>query len=176
MIKYRANPTKIIEAIVFIADKCRDNSVYTVVKTLFYADKYHLQKYGRPVTGDTYIKMPYGPVPSMAYDILKFNDFLPPALLAQAHNSFSKEELKIIAERTPDLEVFSQTDIDCLSEALNKCADRGFNYLKEETHKEVAWIEASMNGELDFELIIDKDVPDREELIEYIKETAACAV
>ena len=176
MIKYKANPTKIIEAIVFIANECRNNSLYTVVKTLFYADKYHLQKYGRPVTGDTYIKMAYGPVPSMAYDILKFNDVLPPDLLAQAHGSFSKEELRIVAGRDPNLEIFSQTDIECLSQALTKCADRDFSYLKEETHKEVAWIEASMNGELDFELLIDKDVPDREELIEYIKETAACAV
>ncbi len=34
------------------------------LKLVFFADRYHLRKYGRPVVGDEYLAMNYGPVAS----------------------------------------------------------------------------------------------------------------
>src|SRR5260370_34242127 len=44
---------------------------YDILKTIFLADKAHLNKYGRPITFDNYVAMRAGPVPSLAYDLLK---------------------------------------------------------------------------------------------------------
>ena len=38
---------------------------------LLFADKKHLERYGRFITGDTYSAMENGPVPSFAYDVVK---------------------------------------------------------------------------------------------------------
>jgi Protein of unknown function (DUF4065) len=38
---------------------------------MYFADHKHLSRYGSAITDDTYIAMANGPVPSMAYDILK---------------------------------------------------------------------------------------------------------
>jgi len=44
---------------------------YDVVKSLFLADRAHLNEYGRLVSSDRYVAMVHGPVPSTAYDLLK---------------------------------------------------------------------------------------------------------
>lgn len=69
-IRFPANPAKILEGIVWICDRKPGKGFHYILKTLFYADKWHLSCYGRPVFGDTYIKMPFGPVASLAYNIL----------------------------------------------------------------------------------------------------------
>src|SRR5262249_26434458 len=35
-------------------------------KLLYFADKKHLLRHGRPILGDVYFCLPYGPVPSLA--------------------------------------------------------------------------------------------------------------
>ena len=44
---------------------------YDIVKSVFLADRSHLNKYGRPVTFDNYFAMKDGPVATLTYDLLK---------------------------------------------------------------------------------------------------------
>ena len=48
---------------------------YDIVKTLFLADRQHLNEFGRPITFDNYVAMTHGPVPSCSYDLLKSNEY-----------------------------------------------------------------------------------------------------
>ena len=175
MVKYTPNPRKIIEALVWAAEKCPGKGFHFILKTLFYADKYHLQKYGRPVLGDTYVKMSFGPVASMAYDLLKQNDFLPEQLFREVSEALgvvrgTLPEVK--AKRPPKTDLFSGTDIEALSAALEQCRNLDFNNLTDITHQERAWVEAALNNEMDYELFIDEDVDNREELINYLRESS----
>ena len=60
-----------IEAILYIANRVERKDIHKICKILYYADQRHLSKYGRSITGDTYIAMAYGPVPSNVEDIFK---------------------------------------------------------------------------------------------------------
>ncbi len=176
-IKFEPNYQKIIEAITWISNTIENSSRYTVLKTLFYSDKFHLQKYGRPITGDTYIKMSTGPVASTANDIIKATPSLPENVLAAASEAFyvgNNPQDPILPKRNANEEWFSDTDIECLKKAIDKCRQLDFRELKEETHREPAWILAEMNKEMDFALFIDPDTPNRDNLITYIKEMSAC--
>lgn len=175
-IKFKPNYQKIIEAITWVTNHIEGSSRYIVLKTLFYGDKFHLQKYGRPITGDTYIKMSMGPVASAAYDIIKANAFLPESVLIAANEAFSVGGARapITPNRDADEDWFSETDLECLAMAAEKCKALDFGSLKEETHQEQAWIEAEMNREMDLTLLIDQDTPNKDGLIEYIRETSAC--
>lgn len=53
-VKYQPNIGKIVEALVWIANRKAHQGFHFILKTLFYADKFHLQRYGRPILGDTY--------------------------------------------------------------------------------------------------------------------------
>src|SRR5262249_13142313 len=62
---------KALEAVVYLASKgIPDFDKYKVCKLLFLADKYHLVRYGRPITGDRYYAMPYGPAPTTLLTLL----------------------------------------------------------------------------------------------------------
>ncbi|MDZ7760889.1 MAG: Panacea domain-containing protein [Desulfovermiculus sp.] len=164
---------------VWVAKQKPHQGFHFILKTLFYADKFHLQKYGRPVLGDTYIKMDWGPVASTAYDLRKQSDFAPENALDAVSNALHVQKVHrpdVIAKREPNMALFSGTDIEALEEALHFCQDKDFNDLSDITHKEKAWIDALMNSKMDYELFIDEDVENRDELIEYIRENSQTVV
>ena len=45
------------------------------IKLIYFADRYHLRKYGRPVTNDEYVAMGYGSVGSKKKTLLKTPPF-----------------------------------------------------------------------------------------------------
>ncbi|MCH8097966.1 MAG: SocA family protein [Proteobacteria bacterium] len=178
-IKFKINWQKAIEAIVWLARGRPGISPFFIAKVLYYADKKHLQLYARPILGDTYIKMEHGPVPSGVQDLVNMNSFLDPDLLeaAAAAIKVSRGNVpKVKARRKPNLDVFSPTDIACLEGALAEYGDLPFAKLRELSHSERAWREAPENGPMDYSLMLDDDLPDRDELLEEIEENAAYAV
>ncbi len=46
------------------------------IKLIYFADRYYLRKYGRPVANDEYVAMGYGPVGSKTKDIAENTSFL----------------------------------------------------------------------------------------------------
>jgi len=179
-ISYQPNDAKILEALVWIANEKPGKDFHYILKALFYADKAHLQAHGRPVLGDTYIKMTYGPVASYAYDLLEQDDRLPTFLLEQAGQALEVQRNNRIpsvrARRPADTSLLSGSDLRCLAQALDKCDGMNFKELSAMTHQERAWREAAMNGEMDYELFIDEDVENRAEIVAYLKETSASLV
>ncbi len=64
-IRFRFQLPKVINALAYFASHgIRDLTKLKAAKLLYYVDKYHLLKYGRPVIGDHYVCMDFGPVPS----------------------------------------------------------------------------------------------------------------
>lgn len=47
------------------------------LKLIFFADRYHLRKYGRPITNDQYWAMRLGPVPSGVKDLFELDSASP---------------------------------------------------------------------------------------------------
>jgi hypothetical protein len=70
-IKFKLNAPKAVEVIVWFANKRPGVDFHTILKLLFFADIYHLNQWGRPIVGDTYNALPYGPVAQTTYDLLR---------------------------------------------------------------------------------------------------------
>lgn len=173
-ISFKINQEKVLECIVYLANKQPNIDIYHCAKTIFYADKWHLNRYARPILGDVYIKMEHGPVPSLVKDIIGKTRFLP--LLLQKKISASIEtrgrNKNIVAKREPDLTYFSESDLMLLDEALDFCKDKSFSQLRDLSHREKSWINANMNNSMDYELLIDDDNENRDGIIEDLKENA----
>jgi len=173
---YRMDFEKAIEAMVWLANKDPGIDIYHIAKILYYAEKTHLNRYGRPIIGATYIKMDYGQVPSEIRDLITKNVWMvEPDYL----NRFSKsieidkepyDKLKPL--RIADINCFSDTDIECLEESLNKYGPLTFEQLKSISHNERTWIETEQNKEIDYLLMIDEENEYREEIIEDIRSTS----
>lgn len=131
-----------INAVLYIVEQMGGHvDIHKLSKTLYFADSSHLSKYGRSITGDVYIKMKYGPVPSQTDDILK-------AVRGDSFFSFAADEFKayfhfindrtIVANRKADLDFLSDSDIECLDAAIALCKDMSFNDLTNLSHG-AAW-------------------------------------
>jgi hypothetical protein len=71
------NHRKTTQALNFFARKSGgEMNKLKALKLVYFADRYHLRRYGRPITGDEYLAMPYGPVASGAKDLAEMGDFL----------------------------------------------------------------------------------------------------
>ncbi|HHT9105299.1 MAG TPA: Panacea domain-containing protein [Candidatus Wujingus californicus] len=90
------------------------------IKLIYFADRYHLRKYGRPVTNDEYVAMEYGPVGSKTKDIAENTTFLD-----KIESEYSKRYIKNQglydnqSINEVDMEVFSDSDTEALDFAIN---------------------------------------------------------
>ena len=144
---------------------------HKVFKILYFADQKHLAKYGSPISEDTYIAMTNGPVPSMAYDILK--SLRGQGLLATHKAQFSpyfelQKSFIVKAKMRPDLDYLSESEMQCLDESIEENRSLGFLELTEKSH-DAAWNNALTDGEIDL-LDIAAAGGAQHEMIEYIKE------
>ncbi len=126
----------------------RPVSQYDLVKTLFLADRAHLNEWGRPITYDNYIAMKHGPVPSMAYDLLKGNELALRDNRIRALPWRAVEQPKAIKHYFPvqdaiDVEShLSQSDIEVLNDALGTVLRLGFGQIRRLTHEDPAYVDA----------------------------------
>lgn len=163
---------KAIEAMVWLANKNPGIDIYHVAKILYYAEKIHLNRYGRPIIGATYIRMEFGQVPSEVRDLITKNIWMvEPDYLERfsAAIKISKEPYdKLKALRKADMNYFSDTDIECLEESLKKYKDLSFKQLKKTSHKERTWLDTERNDDIDYLLMIDDDNENKEEIVKDI--------
>ena len=174
-LKFRISEEKALETLLWIASEWNNITPFYLSKVLFFAEKDHLNRYGRPIIADTYIAMPYGPVPSTVRDYVEgnylFSDFAD-AIAAAIEVNRNTRYPEIQAKRAPRMDVFSDSDLECLRAAIRKCRDVNFGTLSRWTHLERAWLAAPANGAMDYEDFIDQDNPLREEIIEQAREFA----
>jgi len=111
------------------------------LKLLFFADRYHLRKYGRPITNDEYFAMDYGPVPSGAKDLAESSDFRPKVEVDYAGQFIAPSDDRLIFRSVAAVDevVFSKTDLEALRFAWDTF--RRFNPfdLAELTHTYPEW-------------------------------------
>jgi len=178
IVTYRINYAKAIEALTWLANEKPGIDIYHIAKVLYYAEKRHINKYARPIIGDTYISMDYGQVPSGVRDLISKNSWLDPDDIKKFSKSVTVKKNpnpNIIPLRKPQLKYFSDTDIACLKEALSECGNLTFKQLKNKSHEEESWIHTERNQPIDYLLMIDKDNPNKKEIIEEIKMTVRYA-
>ncbi len=115
------------------------------IKLVYFADRYHLRKYGRPISNDEYVAMKFGPVNSGVKDIAEFSDFASEEEKKYASTFIKKEGshyFKSVLEI--NRKIFSESDIEALEFAWEnfgeydqfKLADLTHNYPEWKKHEE----------------------------------------
>jgi len=174
-VQYRINYTKAIETILWLVNQKPGLDIYHIGKAIFYAEKCHLNKYARPIIGDVYQKGDYGPFPSTIRDIIQQKvEWIPPDQIQESIEAFKVVNNPYptpIPKRLPNLNFFSGTDIECLKEALGVVGELSFDELKKMTHEEESFLSAIEKNQINYELLIDRDNPLRNEIIEEMRET-----
>ncbi|MDQ7815981.1 MAG: Panacea domain-containing protein [Melioribacteraceae bacterium] len=85
-----------------------------LLKLAFFADRYHIRNYARPVSGDVYYAMKLGPVPSALKDIIDIQTFYGEDII-----STSQYDIKLKSENI-DADQLSQSDIEAIDFAVKE--------------------------------------------------------
>lgn len=153
----------LVNAALWVAERLPEEQrrLHKVFKTLWFADLSHLKKYGRTITGDTYIAMKNGPVPSILYDETKDPN-------SEFFKRFDKGSEKgfLSLLKKADENYLSETDKEELLSSLETYKDVEFSNLTEESHKS-AWRSAGLNNSIRINEILDEIGADAE-LRQYV--------
>ena len=159
MIRFNINTQKAVESLLWVVKRGESN-IYNIMKILFAAEKYHLNAYGRPITGDKYVAMEFGTVPSWIFDATK---------LKRPSMGFIKVDNTLMVDREPDLDYFSETDIEALEVGISEYAGKSFSEVLEKNHEEIAWQKAyESRGNNNSADILFEDMIDEKWLIDEL--------
>lgn len=161
---------KALEVVKYIAANAPTPTYYWVLKILYHADKLHLQRYGRLICGDDYVAMKHGPVPSGTYDLLKqarmFNSM--PELHPAPEDLEIQGGYTVVPLKGPDMDFFSDSDVECLNESIQRYGSLSFEKLKAASH-DAAYNSAGENDFIDIEAIV-ATLPNKDAVLEHIRD------
>lgn len=107
---------KSVQALNFLAIKAGGTlNKMKAIKLIWLADRLHLRKYARTITGDFYFALPNGPVASSTRDILKHYESLSKTELEYADEYIQpKDKYFFVSIKACNTKVCSQTDMEVL--------------------------------------------------------------
>jgi len=110
------------------------------LKLVYFADKYHLRKYGRLITNDTYFAMDNGPVASGAKDLAEESDFTSREAQNYASSYIGASgRYDYLAKRPTDRTELSSSDLEALDYAWDKFGHLDERGIVDLTHKYPDW-------------------------------------
>jgi uncharacterized phage-associated protein len=190
-LKFTFSLDKLIHSLaLFSTCGVRDLTKLKAAKLLYFADKDHLLKFGRPIIGDVYYCLPYGPVPSVSLnemndainveDIDDGNDIHSDSIcfasVLKIHKPLWGGHPVFRAKNGFDRDVFSKSEISSLEFVVQQFGDKQAAELVELTHKETAWMEPNKvrkpNGRapMPYELFFHDADANAQEVLAFAKE------
>lgn len=139
---------KLVHALAYFSKKgVRNLTKLKAAKLLYFADKEHLLRYGRPILGDVYFCLPYGPVPSLALN--EMSDAIAAPEVEDEDRSLFKRVLRVhkswfaghpvFESKGFDPDVFSESELEILEEITEKYGGYTAGQLVDITHNEPTW-------------------------------------
>ncbi|MGB7282877.1 MAG: Panacea domain-containing protein [Candidatus Acidiferrum sp.] len=144
----RFKPEKLVHALAFFSDAgVADLTKLKAAKLLYFADKEHLLRFGRPILGDVYFCLPYGPVPSVALN--EMGDAIEKTEVEDTDRNLFRQYLEVKtlwnpypvfkAKQKYDPDVFSESELEVLGNVVRDYGNHSARQLVELTHNEPTW-------------------------------------
>ena len=169
MADFEFEPEKALAVTAYLAEQS-GQTMYTILKMVYVADRMHLERYGRPITGDNFFALPEGACPTKIYDSMK-------ALRGDTKPNFLPESGKYLTVdatthdvdvmQRPPMDVLSASDLECLEQTISILKSHGGPYIRNLAHDGV-WKNTAKNTQMD-NLEIAKSTQDGEALVSHLK-------
>lgn len=125
---FNLHKEKAVNSLLFVINNLEKADTHKTYKILYFADQKHLLKYGRPIFGDTYVKMEYGPVPSFLKNVVDENIQGLEEVVAKYNRYYIKPLCDV------NMDYLSESDIECLKESIAENKDLDFDRLTDKSH------------------------------------------
>ncbi len=172
---FNVDKNKTLNAALYVLNNLGEADYHKTFKILYFADQNHLKSYGRPITGDAYQAMNFGPVPSFLYDIFKaaekgshpFQEAMDMSGLFAVRRDAN---VPIVTAKQPaDVDELSDSEIKLLSASIEENEGLNFEQLVDKSHDD-AWTEAAKKPDIEMSYInIAKAAGTSDDMITYIE-------
>jgi len=150
------NRIKYKEIILYLANKINNQTLGKVklMKLLYYLDFDFFEKYGKSITGDKYLRLPLGPVPKMAEEILEEmkNEMIIKIVKEKMPVGYNDKNL-IVPLKEKTIKNISKEEIQMLDEIVDKWEKHTGTEMTSASHGEAPWIATKPNEVIDYNLV-----------------------
>ena len=160
--------------VLYVANRLRYPTFHSVSKVLYFADREHLSRYGSLLSGDSYVAMRHGPMPSAIYNLLKAaggpqEPLIPPQfyeLVGQALRVDGKHRVGPLRQANPAL--LSKSRRESLNASIKTNGRLSFERLTVKSH-DAAWKSVDENDLIDIKAVA-RTLPNAKEVLAYLEE------
>lgn len=163
---------KFKQVLLYLLEQCggKPNVGETVVyKLLYFADFNFYELYEEQLTGATYRKLPFGPVPVEFQEIVQ--DMKKDGVLTVVKDEYyGYSQTRYIPLRKADLNELKASEKKVLDEVIDQLSDRTATWISDYSHEDIPWKATADKEIIDYELVFYRtppfsvrDYPDDEE-------------
>ena len=162
---YTSDLSKFIAGALYISKELNkigmSSDFYRIFKIMYFSDKKSLPKFYQTVFGSWHA-LPDGPAPEYFYQLIKkIRD-------GEIIKEFSMDGNNIVPKLEPDMDEFSESDIECINSSIDENGKLSYNELKEKSHG-TAWENTARGYEINI-LDIAREAGGNGSVVEHIKE------
>jgi hypothetical protein len=155
------DPVAGIETVIYIAARVSEPFLHKVLTILYFADRLHLEQFGRLISGDHYIAMKNGPIASATFDLLGA------ARNGYTTHGFTVQNELVIPLRQANVLELSRSDVDCLDQAIAQYGQLGQAQLIKAS-QDLTWNAADSDNAIHLEqLVLGMEIKDA--LLDYVR-------
>jgi uncharacterized phage-associated protein len=148
------NREKMQQVVLFFLEKI--NNVHLgrtkLMKLLYYVDFDHFEKYGTPVTGARYRKLPHGPVPDKADQVIAEMERTGLVKAVEVEVGPYAQDRLITQSGQFDPTKFSGDELSILEAVASRWEHASAKEIERATHREAPWASTEDTKAIDYEL------------------------
>ena len=152
-ISQKLNPAKLRDVLLYLAARigAKPNVGETVYyKLLYFIDFDYYEKYGRSITGLTYIKNHYGPTPVQAFaDFVSEMEANGDIELANT-KYYAHTQKKYLPRKKAELKSLSASELAHIDWEIDRLSDKSAAELTELSHYDTPWLIAETKKPIDY--------------------------
>lgn len=147
--------------LLYILKKCggKPNIGETVLyKLLYFIDFNYYEVYEEHLTGATYKKLPFGPVPQKLKSIIKeMRSNHEIEVLDVEYHGYKQK--KYLALESPNLKDLTAAEIDIIDKVINQFSDWNASSISDYSHNDMPWKATESGQDIDYELVFYREAP-----------------
>lgn len=153
--------SKFKNVLLYLLEHCagKPNVGETVLyKLLYFSDFNYYELYEEHLTGATYRKLPYGPVPQKLDAIL--GQMIKGGQLQRVKTSYHGfPQTRYLPLEKADLTTLRASEKETLDRVIEQMSDWSASAISDYSHKDMPWLASKDGEEIDYELVFYRDIP-----------------
>lgn len=158
----KLNTDKLTNVLLYILERCagKPNVGETLIyKLLYFSDFNYYELYEEHLTGATYYKLPFGPVPQHLQKVInkmQNKDKSIQRIITDYHNY---KQTRYIPLKKANIQKLKASEKEVLDRVIEQFSDWSATAISEYSHKDLPWLVSKEGEKIDYELALYREAP-----------------